>query len=64
MYVTTPTFALDGAVLAPNGRHLEPADTTSVPALRLEVFHLALLIEETGLVHGGLCGLCFKDKRG
>lgn len=47
-------FALHGPVLVPKGRHLEPADAAPIPALRLEVSHLALLVEEAGLVHGGL----------
>lgn len=49
-----PTFALHGPILGPNGRHLEAADAPPVPAFRLEVTHLALLVEEAGLVNGGL----------
>lgn len=43
----TPTFALDRAIFAPDGRHLESADASSVPAFRLKEYRLALLVEET-----------------
>lgn len=52
----TPTFALDRAIFAPDGRHLESADASSVPAFGLEKYRLALLVEETWLVDGGRCG--------
>jgi len=50
-----PTLTIDGSILAPDGHHVEPANTTSVSAFRLKVNRFALFVEETGLVDGGSC---------